>query len=249
MKKVLALFITAVLVFTLVACSSEKKSEEVEKAEETKAVEESGSQTEQEEPTEDSETLNDGGWVVFEQHVSAKLPKEVYSAIEDVTTADEGTDYSAVAFLGTSSNTTPVYAVLCQEKNPDGLSYKVIVVKDNVRDTATLLNCAPFYINDYTQGEGTMSSDALQVPAKDDVVGWDLPKPYDKLYEKAVKKEKENLEAISLLGTKEENGTDYAFICYNTVDNVIQVVTVHEAMNGNTEIQNICTIDTALFMK
>ena len=54
---------------------------------------------------------------------------------------------------------------------------------------------------------------------------------------------------VSLLGTKEENGTDYAFICYNTVENVIQVVTVHEAMNGNTEIQNICTIDTALFMK
>ena len=58
------------------------------------------------------------------------------------------------------------------------------------------------------------------------------------------------LEPMALLGTQVVAGTNYAFLCFSTLQteetiNGIQVVTVYEDLDGNAEITNICTVDPA----
>ena len=104
----------------------------------------------------------------------------------------------------------------------------------------------------YTEGENTeISTEKL-------AGGWEvaedrssvvIPQYAKDIFDKAAEKLVGNeLEPMALLGTQIVAGTNYAFLCFSTLQteetiNGIQVVTVYADLKGNADVINICTVD------
>lgn len=244
MKKILALLLAVLFVFSLAACSSQGSRTETEAATSDEAV----------------ETPVSGGWAINRSE-GAILPEAVQTAFDKATTDYTGMDLVPVAYIGNQVVAGMNYALLCEgttvTAEPE-TSLKVAIIYHDLEGNAEITNVADFDLTAYTQSPGKTQSEVLSGgwSAPVEVSVTTIPDDAQNAFDKATETYEGNiLNLMALLGTQVVAGTNYAFLCHTTVASadpaysMIQVVTVYQDLDGKATITNICNLDAADFNK
>ena len=213
------------------------------------------SENEQTEGSEISKALT-GGWELFDNEANA-LPEDVQTAFDKATETFTGSELKPVAYVASQVVAGTNYMILCEastiSEDPT-TTYQMVIIYADLKGNAEITQIKDFDLMSYIEGDSTeISSEKL-------LGGWEVAEEkasvvipqeakdaFDKATEKLVGNE---LEPAALLGTQVVAGTNYAFLCFSTLQteetiNGIQVVTVYADLDGNAEVTNICTVDPA----
>ena len=237
MKRIFAIILALMLLVSLAACGEQKTDKTATVDEATEAV--------------------SGGWTVNEALTAVMLPSEVQTAFDKAVGALDGMDYSPVAYIGSQVVAGMNYAVLCKAATVTAepvISLKVLIIYADLNGNAEVTNVADFNIADYAVGEGkTPEQLAGGWSAPEEVVGSGLSTEADAAYDKAMDGYAGGVTApLAELGTQVVAGTNYAILshCIPVTENsvpCIQVVNIYSDLDGNAEINNVCTLDIADF--
>ena len=237
LKKLCALFLASAVIFAISAGGSTVHPSENDQ---TEGGEHSGALT--------------GGWELYENEANV-LPEKVQTAFDKATETFTGSELKPVAYIASQVVAGTNYMVLCEAATTSeipSITYQMVVVYSDLKGNAEITQIKEFDLMAYTEGENTeISTEKLAGSwevAEDKssvVIPQDAKDIFDKAAEKLVGNE---LEPMALLGTQIVAGTNYAFLCFSTLQteetiNGIQVVTVYADLKGNADVINICTVD------
>jgi len=159
-----------------------------------------------------------------------------------------GNEFIPVAYIGTQAVAGTNDMILCRSTAvvPNAQTkYQTVVVYQGLDGSVEISDIKDFEIADYTDGKGsagTAKAGGWTVP--DDYCGVALPSDVESVFEAAVSTMTgNNLDPIYYLGSQQVEGTLFAVLCYSEPDDAIQVVTIYQDLNGNSTIDNICTVD------
>lgn len=240
-KKICATFLALTVIFAFSACGSSQQSSEEAKPEE------SGNK----EPVT-------GGWELHDNEANA-LPEDVQAAFDKAKESYTGPELKPVAYVARQVVAGMNHMILCEtagtEETP-AASYQMVMIYADLEGNAEIRQVKEFDLTAYVEGGST------ELNAEKLSGGWEtaedrssvvIPQDAKDVFDKAVKNlEGTELEPVALLGTQVVAGTNYAFLCFSTLQkdetiNGIQVVKVYEDLDGNAEVTNICTVDPADF--
>ena len=240
-KKFSILFLAVAMIFAVTACGGSGQTSESAAEPET---EESGQVT--------------GGWELYDNQANV-LPDEVQSAFDKAAEAFTGSKLEPVAYIASQVVAGTNYMILCEAETvtEDPVrSYQMVIVYSDLEGNAEFTAMKDFDLTAYVEGSGS------EISGEKLAGGWEvaedrasavIPQDAKDVFDKATAELDGNeLEPMALLGTQVVAGTNYAFLCYSTLQteetiNSIQVVTVYADLEGNAEVTNICTIDPAEF--
>ncbi|MBR2675029.1 MAG: hypothetical protein IKE52_06225 [Mogibacterium sp.] len=212
--------------------------------------------------SEESENMDvvTGGWELYDNEANV-LPDDVQAAFDKALETFTGSELKPVAYIASQAVAGTNHMILCEAatttEQPE-ISYQMVIVYADLEGNAELTQVKEFDLTAYVEGEST------DISAEELAGGWEtaevksfvsLPQNVKAVFDKAVENLAGNeLEPMALLGTQVVAGTNYAFLCFSTLQTEdpiagIQVVTVYEDLDGNAEITNICTLDPADFNK
>jgi hypothetical protein len=238
-RKLSALLLTLFMITMITACGSSNESAQNDESAETSA----------EEPVS-------GGWELFDNEANA-LPEDVQTAFDKASETFTGSELKPVAYLASQVVAGTNYMILCEAATTTEqpkTSYQMVIVYADLEGNAEITQIKEFDLTAYVEGDST------EISAEKLAGGWEpaedrssvvIPQEAKDVFDKAVENLDGNeLEPMALLGTQVVAGTNYAFLCFSTLQteetiNGIQVVTVYEDLDGNAEITNICTVDPA----
>ena len=237
LKKICALFLASAVIFAISAGGSTVHPSENDQ---TEGGEHSGALT--------------GGWELYENEANV-LPEKVQTAFDKATETFTGSELKPVAYIASQVVAGTNYMILCEaattSENPS-ITYQMVVVYADLKGNAEITQIKEFDLMAYTEGENTeISTEKLAggwevAENKSSVV---IPQYAKDIFDKAAEKLVGNeLEPMALLGTQIVAGTNYAFLCFSTLQteetiNGIQVVTIYADLKGNADVINICTVD------
>ena len=239
LKKICALFLAFAVIFAISAGGSTVHPSENDQ---TEGGEHSGALT--------------GGWELYENEANV-LPEKVQTAFDKATETFTGSELKPVAYIASQVVAGTNYMILCEAATTSGnpsITYQMVVVYADLKGNAEITQIKEFDLMAYTEGENTeISTEKLAggwevAENKSSVV---IPQYAKDIFDKAAEKLVGNeLEPMALLGTQIVAGTNYAFLCFSTLQteetiNGIQVVTVYSDLKGNAEVINISTVDPA----
>lgn len=205
--------------------------------------------------TETSEPVA-GGWNLFDNEANA-LPEDVQASFDKASETFTGSELKPVAYVASQVVAGTNYMILCEAATTTEqpkTSYQMVIVYADLEGKAEITQMKEFDLTEYTDGNNT------EISAEQLAGGWQvaedrssvvIPQDAKDVFDKAVENLDGNeLEPMALLGTQVVAGTNYAFLCFSTLQTEetihgIQVVTVYEDLDGNAEITNICTVDPA----
>ena len=241
LKKLSIIFLALIMIIMITACGSTGEAGQNDESAEA------GS----------SETMT-GGWELFANEANA-LPEDVQAAFDKATETFTGSELKPVAYVASQVVAGTNYMILCEaataSENPQ-ISYQMVIVYADLEGNAEITQVKDFDLTAYTEG------DSSEISAEKLAGGWEvaedrssvvIPQDAKDVFDKAAEKLDGNeLDPMVLLGTQTVAGTNYAFLCFSTLQteetiNGIQVVTVYEDLDGNAEITNICSVDPAAF--
>lgn len=238
-KKLSALLITLFMITMITACGSSNESAQNDGSAETSA-----------------EEAMSGGWELFDNEANA-LPEDVQKAFDKAAETFTGSELKPVAYISSQVVAGMNYMILCETTKTTEqpkTSYQMVIVYADLEGNAEITQMKEFDLAAYTEGDNT------EIVAEKLSGGWEvaedissvvIPQEAKDVFDQAAENLDGNeLEPIALLGTQVVAGTNYAFLCFNTLQteeaiNGIQVVTVYADLGGNAEITNICTVDPA----
>lgn len=241
MKKIYTVFLALLMVLALSACGPADTAEE--------------SEADIEAETETS-TEAVGGWELADNEAAA-LPEDVQAAFDKASEKFTGSELKPVAYIAEQIVSGTNYMILCKAATTTEdpvTSYQMVIVYADLEGNAEFTSVRDFDLTAYTEGEEG------EILVEDLTGGWAVPEDRTSLsipekaaaaFENASKEfTGSELEPMALLGTQLVSGTNYAFLCADTLtteDPVtsIQIVTVYEDLEGNAKISNICTVDPA----
>lgn len=217
----------------------------------------SNESTQNDEPAETSgaEPVT-GGWELFANEASV-LPGDVQTAFDKAAKTFTGSKLKPVAYVASQNVAGTNYMILCEgtaTTEDTAASYQMVTVYADLEGNAEITQVKEFDLAAYTEGNST------EINAEKLSGGWEtaedrssvvIPQDAKDIFDKAAENLNGNeLEPMALLGTQVVAGTNYAFLCFSTLQteetiNGIQVVTVYEDLDGNAEITNISTVDPA----
>ena len=237
LKKLSVVLLAFVLLFVMATCgSSDQTSENT-----------SG--------TETSEPVT-GGWELFDNKTNV-LPEDVQASFDKASETFTGSELKPVAYVASQVVAGTNYMILCEAATTTEqpkTSYQMVIVYADLEGKAEITQMKEFDLTAYVEGDST------EISAEKLAGGWEpaedrssvvIPQEAKDVFDKAAGNLDGNeLEPMALLGTQVVAGTNYAFLCFSTLQteetiNGIQVVTVYEDLDGNAEITNICTVDPA----
>ena len=237
LKKLSVVLLAFVLLFVMAAFGSSDQTSE------------NTSETETSEPVA-------GGWELFDNKTNV-LPEDVQASFDKASETFTGSELKPVAYVASQVVAGTNYMILCEAATTTEqpkTSYQMVIVYADLEGNAEITQIKEFDLTEYTDGNNTeISSEQL-------AGGWQvaedrssvvIPQEAKDVFDKAAGNLDGNeLEPMALLGTQVVAGTNYAFLCFSTLQteetiNGIQVVTVYEDLDGNAEITNICTVDPA----
>lgn len=231
MKKILILTVALLMTFCFAACGSSEPAETEEAAETDNIV---------------------GGWAIPEDPAAAELPEDVQAAFDNFT-ANYDDELIPMAYYGNQVVAGMNYGLLCKSRNDNELQTVVLQQLPNGDVDGAVVNT--FNIADYTEGEGAEVSEPVDGGwnAAEDYTKAEIPEEAQNAFAKATEDFVGNdLVPMAYLGSQVVAGTNYAFLCHSTLVTAqpvssIQVVIVYEDLEGNCTINNICTLDLAVF--
>ena len=237
LKKLSVVLLAFVLLFVMAAFGSSDQTSE------------NTSETETSEPVA-------GGWELFDNKTNV-LPEDVQASFDKASETFTGSELKPVAYVASQVVAGTNYMILCEAETATAepvKSYQMVIVYADLEGNAEITQIKEFDLTEYTDGNNT------EISAEQLAGGWQvaedrssvvIPQEAKDVFDKAAGNLDGNeLEPMALLGTQVVAGTNYAFLCFSTLQteetiNGIQVVTVYEDLDGNAEITNICTVDPA----
>lgn len=237
LKKLSVVLLAFVLLFVMAAFGSSDQTSE------------NTSETETSEPVA-------GGWELFDNKTNV-LPEDVQASFDKASETFTGSELKPVAYVASQVVAGTNYMILCEAATTTEqpkTSYQMVIVYADLEGKAEITQMKEFDLTEYVEGDST------EISAEKLAGGWEpaedrssvvIPQEAKDVFDKAVENLDGNeLEPMALLGTQVVAGTNYAFLCFSTLQteetiNGIQVVTVYEDLDGNAEITNICTVDPA----
>ena len=221
----------------------------------------SNESTQAEEPAESSaEESVSGGWELFDNKANA-LPEDVQISFDKAMETFTGSELKPVAYVASQVVAGTNYMILCEAatttEQPKS-SYQMVVVYADLEGNAEITQVKEFDLTEYTYGDDSeISSEQLSGgwQVAEDRSSVVIPQDAKDVFDMAAENLDGNeLEPMALLGTQLVAGTNYAFLCFSTLQTEetltgIQVVTVYADLEGNAEITNICTVNPADFNK
>ena len=237
LKKLSVVLLAFVLLFVMAACGSSDQTSE------------NTSETETSEPVA-------GGWELFDNKANV-LPEDVQASFDKASETFTGSELKPVAYVASQVVAGTNYMILCEAATTTEqpkTSYQMVIVYADLEGKAEITQMKEFDLTAYVEGDST------EISAEKLAGGWEpaedrssvvIPQEAKDVFDKAAGNLDGNeLEPMALLGTQVVAGTNYAFLCFSTLQteetiNGIQVVTVYEDLDGNAEITNICTVDPA----
>ena len=238
-KKLCAAFLALTMMFAVSACGSSEQPSDSVQTEESR-IEEGVS----------------GGWELFDNEANA-LPEDVQAAFDKASETFTGSELKPVAYVASQVVAWMNYMILCEAATATETpttSYQMVIVYADLEGNAEITQVKEFDLTAYTEGENS------EISAEKLAGGWEvaedrssvvIPQDAKDVFDKAAENLDGNeLEPMALLGTQVVAGTNYAFLCFSTLQtdetiNGIQVVTVYEDLDGNAGITNISTVDPA----
>ena len=239
LKKLSVVLLAFVLLFVMAAFGSSDQTSE------------NTSETETSEPVA-------GGWELFDNKTNV-LPEDVQASFDKASETFTGSELKPVAYVASQVVAGTNYMILCEAATTTEqpkTSYQMVIVYADLEGKAEITQMKEFDLTAYVEGDST------EISAEKLAGGWEpaedrssvvIPQEAKDVFDKAAGNLDGNeLEPMALLGTQVVAGTNYAFLCFSTLQteetiNGIQVVTVYEDLDGNAEITNICTVDPADF--
>ena len=218
----------------------------------------SSSETSQNDNSAESTEALTGGWELFENEANA-LPEYVQEAFDKAKGTFTGSKLKPVVYVASQVVSGTNYMILCEATTTTetpSTSYQMVIVYADLDGNAEITQIKEFDWTAYTEGEGA------EINTEQLAGGWEvaedkssvvMPQEAKDAFDKATENLDGNeLEPMALLGTQVVEGTNYAFLCFSTLQteetiNGIQVVTVYEDLDGNAEVINISTVDPADF--
>ena len=217
-----------------------------------------GSSDQTSENTSETETSEPvaGGWELFDNKTNV-LPEDVQASFDKASETFTGSELKPVAYVASQVVAGTNYMILCEAATTTEqpkTSYQMVIVYADLEGKAEITQMKEFDLTAYVEGDST------EISAEKLAGGWEpaedrssvvIPQEAKDVFDKAAGNLDGNeLEPMALLGTQVVAGTNYAFLCFSTLQteetiNGIQVVTVYEDLDGNAEITNICTVDPA----
>lgn len=240
MKKLLALALVAVLVFSFAACGGNEKEEPTDPANVVPT------DPANEVPTDAPEA---GGWTVPEKLADAALAEETVEMFNKAC-EKSGKELAPVALLGTQVVAGTNYAFLATE---EGKTVIAIVFK-GLDGEAEVLSVKDF---DAAAYEGKEAPDAEEIAG-----GWTIGEEVtantiDENAKAALDKALEGFagmayEPVALLGTQVVAGVNYAILCkgHAVIPDAVSslyIVTVYASVDGSAEISGTEVFDIADF--
>lgn len=241
LKKLSAIMLIIMMITMMTACGSSEETVQNDAPEEPESSE-----------------ARTGGWELYDNEANV-LPDDVQAAFDKAAEKYTGSELKPVAYVASQVVAGTNYMILCEtaeaEETPS-LSYQMVVVYADLQGNAEITQTHEFELTAYTEGDGA------EISKEQLAGGWQIaedrgsaviPQEAKDAFDKAAENIDGNeLEPMVLLGTQLVSGTNYAFLCYSTLQteetiNGIQVVTVYADLNGNADINNVCTIDPADF--
>ena len=237
LKKLSVVLLAFVLLFVMAAFGSSDQTSE------------NTSETETSEPVA-------GGWELFDNKTNV-LPEDVQASFDKASETFTGSELKPVAYVASQVVAGTNYMILCEAATTTEqpkTSYQMVIVYADLEGKAEITQMKEFDLTAYVEGDST------EISAEKLAGGWEpaedrssvvIPQDAKDVFDKAAGNLDGNeLEPMALLGTQVVAGTNYAFLCFSTLQteetiNGIQVVTVYEDLDGNAEITNICTVDPA----
>lgn len=237
LKKLSVVLLAFVLLFVMATCGSSDQTSE------------NTSGTETSEPVA-------GGWELFDNKTNV-LPEDVQASFDKASETFTGSELKPVAYVASQVVAGTNYMILCEAATTTEqpkTSYQMVIVYADLEGKAEITQMKEFDLTAYVEGDST------EISAEKLAGGWEpaedrssvvIPQEAKDVFDKAAGNLDGNeLEPMALLGTQVVAGTNYAFLCFSTLQteetiNGIQVVTVYEDLDGNAEITNICTVDPA----
>lgn len=237
LKKLSVVLLAFVLLFVMAAFGSSDQTSE------------NTSETETSEPVA-------GGWELFDNKTNV-LPEDVQASFDKASETFTGSELKPVAYVASQVVAGTNYMILCEAATTTEqpkTSYQMVIVYADLEGKAEITQMKEFDLTAYVEGDST------EISAEKLAGGWEpaedrssvvIPQEAKDVFDKAAGNLDGNeLEPMALLGTQVVAGTNYAFLCFSTLQteetiNGIQVVTVYEDLDGNAEIINICTVDPA----
>ena len=238
-KGLLSILLAVLVVFFVTACGTSEQSAEDEQSKEN----------------ESTETVT-GGWELYNNEANV-LPEDVQTAFDKAAESFKESELKPVAYVASQVVAGKNYMILCEADTTTedaATSYKMVIVYADLEGNAEITQVKDFDLTAYTEGDST------EISTEQLAGGWEtaeerssvmIPKKAKEAFRKAAENFDGNeLEPMALLGTQVVAGTNYAFLCFSTLQteetiNGIQVVTVYKDLDGNAEISNICTVDPA----
>lgn len=239
LKKLSAIILALIMMTMVTACGS------------------SGGIGESEDPveTESSEAMA-GGWEIYDNEANV-LPEGIQAAFDKATETFTGSELKPVAYVASQVVAGSNYMILCEATTTTetpSTSYQMVIVYADLNGNAEITQMKEFDFAAYTEGDNSdISTEKL-------AGGWEIaedrssvviPQDAKDAFDKAAENLDGNeLEPMALLGTQIVAGTNYAFLCFSTLQtdetiNGVQVVKVYEDLDGNAEITNISAVDPA----
>ena len=240
-KKIISLLMILAMMLAVSACGSKDQD--------------TGSGTDAD--TKQSEPVS-GGWELYDNEANV-LPEEVQTAFDKAAEQYVGSDLKPLAYIASQVVAGTNYMILCEAETVTEepvKSYQMVVVYADLEGNAEITQVKDFDLTAYVNGDST------EISAEQLAGGWTvatekassvIPQDAKDVFDKAAAGfTGSELEPMVLLGTQVVAGTNYAFLCYSTLQteetvNGIQVVTVYADLEGNAEITGICTVDPADF--
>ena len=241
LKKVSILLISITMILFVSACGTSEQNSESDTTNESNNAE-----------------AVTGGWEMHDNEASV-LPENVQTAFDKAVEIFTGSELKPVAYVASQVVAGTNYMILCEATTTTetpAISYQMVIVYSDTDGNAEIKQIKEFDLAAYTEGEGSeISNEKL-------AGGWEIaedrssvviPQEAKDAFDKATENLDGNeLEPMALLGTQVVNGTNYAFLCFSTLQteetiNGVQVVTVNADTDGNAGISNICTVDPAEF--
>lgn len=251
MKKMLALMIAGVMVFSMTACGQSGKEEKPAQTEETVTEETATEETEAGEAvTEETATVEEeeapediplaGGWSKTD---SPEITEEIKALLEKATADMVGAAYTPVAYIGSQVVAGRNHAVLCTITPvvPDAVAkYAVVILYEDLEGNVTITSVLD------SEAEAEVLPDAGTLMG-----GWSAPETPAVTEEAAAalaKAAESKLGAeytpIALLATQIVSGTNYSLLCEikavtPEAEAGYAVVHVYQDLEGNAEITDI----------
>ena len=187
-------------------------------------------------------------WVINKSEANIMLSDDVKKVFDDASKAYNGKELKLVALLSEQVVAGKNYMFLCKTEDDGVTAYKVAIVYKDLEGKATITQVNDFDITKYADKEISLNAEQVvggwnvEIPGKPIMLEEKAQEAFDKATEKIVGV---TYYPITVLATKEADGTNYAVLCYGKVSDQYGTTGIYVlTINANKgEVSTIAAVD------